>query len=63
MQTSHQRSYELQHVVIGRGLDEFASEDNGLDSAPSTFEIVEATIGNTPATALRRSPATNYARS
>jgi|SRR5688572_21646977 hypothetical protein len=51
-------SYQLEHIVVGAGLDEFAREDGGPDSAPSTFEIVDATIGHTPATAPRRSPAT-----
>jgi hypothetical protein len=36
MNTDHQRSYELEPIVIGRGLDEFAGEGQ---PPPSTLEI------------------------
>ena len=40
MRTEDRRSYQLEPVVIGRGLDEFASED---EFAALIFEIEEAT--------------------
>ena len=40
MKTDHHRPYELEPIVIGRGLDEFARED---ELPPSTFEIEDVT--------------------